>query len=76
MKSSSRFLSLSTFLDTEGVLRVRGRLRHANVSSDSKHPIIIPKSHPLTTMIVHHFHLKHQHAGLQSKEIRYHAEGM
>ena len=63
MKSSSKLLSLSPFLDPEVVLRVGGRLRHANISSDSKHLIIVPKSHPLTTIIVQHFHLKHLHAG-------------
>ena len=40
MKSSSKLLSLSPFLDTERTLRVGGRLRHANISSDSKHPIL------------------------------------
>ncbi|XP_055615223.1 uncharacterized protein LOC129761523 [Toxorhynchites rutilus septentrionalis] len=48
-----------------GILRLRGRLRHAAISEDSKHPIILPARHPLTTSIVTYYHLKNLHAGPQ-----------
>ncbi|XP_055615770.1 uncharacterized protein LOC129761939 [Toxorhynchites rutilus septentrionalis] len=48
-----------------GILRLRGRLRHAAISKDSKHPIILPARHPLTTSIVTYYHLKNLHAGPQ-----------
>lgn len=64
-KSTSRILSLNPFLDSDGLLRVGGRLRHANVSEDQKHPIILPKSHHVNTLIIKHSHITHLHAGPQ-----------
>lgn len=49
----------------DGILRIRGRLRHATISDDRKHPIILPARHPLTTAIVTYYHLKNLHAGPQ-----------
>lgn len=56
---------LSPFLDPDGIIRVGGRLRHANANEDFKHPILLPKSCVLTTLLVRHFHLNHLHAGPQ-----------
>jgi hypothetical protein len=36
---------LSSFLDPDGLLRVRGRLQHATMNEDAKHPL----SYPITT---------------------------
>ncbi|GFW89570.1 integrase catalytic domain-containing protein [Trichonephila clavipes] len=36
--------------------RVGGRLRHANVAYGHKHPILLPKRHILTDLIVRHYH--------------------
>jgi len=33
---------LTPFLDSHGVLRVGGRLKHAFLSEDERHPIIVP----------------------------------
>jgi hypothetical protein len=65
LRTSSRLLPLCPFLDSEGVLRVGGRLRNSSLSEDSKHPAIIPKKHHLTTLIIKHFHIKHLHASPQ-----------
>ncbi|XP_038117267.1 uncharacterized protein LOC119769328 [Culex quinquefasciatus] len=49
----------------DGVLRVGGRLKHAAISEDRKHPMILPARHPLTERILVHYHEKHLHAGPQ-----------
>ncbi|XP_053964178.1 uncharacterized protein LOC128867103 [Anastrepha ludens] len=64
--SSSSISSLSPFLDDFGVVRVGGRLRNSTLSFEARHPIILPKDHPLTSAIIMHFHRKNCHAGPQS----------
>lgn len=49
---SSKIISLCPFLDSNGLLRVGGRLREATLDYDHKHPIIIPKNHHLTHLII------------------------
>lgn len=66
LKCSSKILSLNPFLDEFGLLRVGGRLKHSNLDFSAKHPIIIPKSHALTKLIIMHYHLKHLHSGPQN----------
>ena len=61
----SKILALNPFLDASGILRVGGRLRHANIAYDHKHPILLPKRHILTDLIVRHYHETLLHAGPQ-----------
>ena len=58
-KSLSRFCPQT---DEAGLLRVNGRLRFADdVAYDAKHPIILPKDHPLTRLIIVHRHKRLGH---------------
>ncbi|XP_052792080.1 uncharacterized protein LOC128226231 [Mya arenaria] len=61
--ASSSLSTLSPFLDKKGVLRVGGRLTKADVLSNSKQPIIIPKKSHIALLLVRHFHEKVQHQG-------------
>lgn len=54
---------LAPFLDDQGVIRVGGRLRYASVSYDMKHPILLPKSSHLSTLLIRHYHLSFLHGG-------------
>ena len=40
-----KILSLSPFIDQNGILRVGGRLQNSNISYEKQHPIILEKSH-------------------------------
>lgn len=56
--------SLHPFLDKNKVLRVGGRLQNANnITYEKMHPIILPKSNFVTTMIIQREHLRLLHAG-------------
>ena len=48
--------NLATFLDSEGILRVGGRLQHSDLPYKAKHPAIVPAKSHLTTLIVRHVH--------------------
>ncbi|GAA6111991.1 uncharacterized protein LOC113040501, partial [Tachysurus ichikawai] len=63
---------LDAFLDQEGVLKVGGRLCNAPLPSLVIHPVIIPKDHHRTKLIISQCHenVKHQGKGLTSNEIR------
>ena len=48
--------------DEDGLLRISGRLRFADdLPHDVKHPIIIPKDHPVTRLIIENRHEKIGH---------------
>ena len=43
MKKTSAICKLDPFLDENGVLRVGGHLKHADLAAAAKHPVILPK---------------------------------
>lgn len=60
----SKLLCLNPFIDKDGLMRVGGRLRNANVNFDHKHPLILPEKHALTTLIIRYTHVQQLHAAL------------
>ncbi|XP_050746330.1 uncharacterized protein LOC127012156 [Drosophila biarmipes] len=62
----SKLLSLNPFIDAGGLMRVGGRLHNSQLDFDAMHPMILPKSHHITSAIIDHLHRKFLHAGAQS----------
>ncbi|XP_058827393.1 uncharacterized protein LOC131687333 [Topomyia yanbarensis] len=60
---------LSPFVDPDGILRVGGRLKLSEQPYLTKHPILIPSSHPFRRLVVQHYHLKLLHGGGHSARI-------
>jgi len=56
---------LVPFVDTEGVIRVGGRLRNAEINVHQQHPVLLPKKCALTNILIRHFHLTYLHVGPQ-----------
>ena len=53
----SKLLSLRPKLDDDSVMPCDGRLKHAEfLSYNVSHPIILPRKHHVTRLIVKHFH--------------------
>ncbi|XP_026012239.1 uncharacterized protein LOC113014739 [Astatotilapia calliptera] len=67
----NKLFKLDIFMDTDGLLKVGGRLQHAT-SDTFKHPIVIPKEHCTAKLIISHCHdkVKHQGKGFTINEIR------
>lgn len=65
MNSDSQVKQLYPFIDSTGVIRVGGRLTHSNLPFGKKCPILLPKAHKFTELIVNCFHEKFLHAGPQ-----------
>ncbi|KAL0871839.1 hypothetical protein ABMA27_004314 [Loxostege sticticalis] len=65
VKRTSHLLSLAPFLDDQGVLRVGGRLKHAESRLVEKHPIIIGTQNLLLPLILREAHSATLHGGPQ-----------
>lgn len=63
---SKPFRKLAPFVDSDGLLRVGGRLRKSQFSYDVKHPILLPKSHRITELIIEWTHHTNLHPGLKT----------
>lgn len=66
MEYKGKFKTLNPFIDSQGVLRVGGRLQQANIPFDQKHPILLPKNHHITNIIIYEEHLTQLHSGVQN----------
>lgn len=66
--SHSLLERLDPFVDSEGLLREGGRLQTAEFSDLVKHPLIIPSSHHIATLLVRHYHNQVAHQGCQLTE--------
>ncbi|XP_029154848.1 uncharacterized protein LOC114929767 [Nylanderia fulva] len=61
----SHLARLSPVLDDQGVLRVGGRLKHAQLPLDERHPMIIPAASWLTRLVIDSCHRRTLHGGVQ-----------
>lgn len=62
ISKGSSIISLAPFLDSDGLLRVDGRISAAQkLVCFDVHPIIIPKKSHIATLLTRHFHEKVSH---------------
>lgn len=64
VRRNSSLVTLSPFLDSDGLIRVGGRLGNALLEYQSKHPVVLPSKDPVTTLIFRYEHVRH--IGLQA----------
>ena len=58
---------LNPFLDEQGVIRVGGRLGNTETNNfQQSHPIILPKQHHISRLIIQHIHEKMGHLGRET----------
>ena len=60
---ASALVKLNPFIDTEGLLRVGGRLERADLTDEERHPVILPGSHHVTALLVTYLHNEVKHQG-------------
>ncbi|XP_058448836.1 uncharacterized protein LOC131428813 [Malaya genurostris] len=62
ISKSSAVYKLCPFLDTHGVMRMKGRVDACEfLLEDAKNPIILPRLHPVTRLILAYYHEKFHH---------------
>ena len=63
VSTKSSVYKLLPFLDDDGLIRLKTRLEMTNtLPYDTKYPILLPKDHALTKLIILEYHEKTQHA--------------
>ena len=63
LKKTSSLRTLDPVLDSDGIMRVGGRIRRANLSVTLRNPIVLPKSSHITSLIISHVHERTHHGG-------------
>ncbi|KAJ8685412.1 hypothetical protein QAD02_021205, partial [Eretmocerus hayati] len=56
VSSQSSLQKLLPFIDTNGLIRVGGRLQNSFLTESEKHPIILPKNHHVTVLLIRKAH--------------------
>ena len=62
-KQQRNMRELAPYLDEYGLLRVGGRLQRAGLSFEQTHPLILPKRHELTGLLIDSYHRTSLHRG-------------
>ena len=65
VKNSSLTVKLDPVL-RDGLFCVRGRLRHAPIEQERRHPVILPKKHHVVELMIRHYHLLSGHSGQEN----------
>ena len=61
----STLYQLGPYVDDAGIRRVGGRLRQTNLSFNEKHPVLLPKGHHVSMLILGYYHAQVHHQGRQ-----------
>lgn len=64
INKNSSLYSLNPFLDENNILRVGGRLQHADISYNQKHQIILPYGNIYTILLIEEMHRESLHGGV------------
>ena len=63
LPSSNRLSMLCPFVDATGLMKVGGRLNRLEIPPEVKHPVILPRTHRVTRMLVEWMHRRNGHVG-------------
>jgi len=69
LKQQGHFNQLTSKLglvDVDGIVRFKGRLCNSELEPDALNPIILPRNHQLTNLIVRDCHLRVHHSGVRA----------
>lgn len=65
VNANSKLVKLTPYYDeTDGLIKMRGRVQYANLNEIEKHPIILPYNSYLVKLIVEDVHRKQLHSGI------------
>ena len=56
--------NLGTFVDNEGIIRVGGRLQNAPLPYSTKYPVLLPRNHHFTALVISRAHETVKHNGV------------
>ena len=53
------------FADEKGLIRIRGRIKHANLSFEQRHPISVSTKHEMVKLMLRDLHQEQNHEGVE-----------
>ena len=56
---------LSHFIEEDGTIRVKGRLKHSSLGYNAKHPILLTAKHPVVQLLLEKAHRDNLHEGTE-----------
>lgn len=59
----NNYSGLSPFVDSDGLIRVGGRLKYSSIPYDGKHQLLVPDKHQVTLALIRKLHEEHLHVG-------------
>ena len=62
----SKLATLNPFLDDQDILRVGGKLKNSNLPYSQQNPILLTRSHLITSLIIENYHQNNYHSGIQT----------
>ena len=63
LKKTSPLSRLDPFVDSDGIIRVGGRIKYAELPDSVKHPYILPKRGQVTSLVICYYHCRIHHQG-------------
>ena len=60
---ASKLITFRPFIDSQGLLRVGGRLELGRLSYGRRHAILLPRDHEVIDLLITHEHVRLLHAG-------------
>ena len=64
VKKSSGIFKLDPIL-VDRIIQVGDGLRHSEIEPDAKHPVLLPKDHHVSHLIIRHYHRVSGHSGIE-----------
>ncbi|XP_065724482.2 uncharacterized protein [Drosophila suzukii] len=66
LRNRSQLVKLTPMIDENDLLRVGERLHQSQLSREAKHPVLLPKTHRISKLILKHEHRVNLHPGVSS----------
>ncbi|XP_065085173.1 uncharacterized protein LOC135707298 [Ochlerotatus camptorhynchus] len=62
LQKKNSLFKVSPFIDKQGVMRIHSRLGECDfIDESSRYPIVLPREHPVTTLVIRDVHLRYHH---------------
>ena len=65
LDKKDKLLQFTPFLDKDGLIRARGRLRHTKIPYSQKHPVILDSKSNIAKLIIEQAHNDCRHLGTE-----------
>ena len=65
---------LSHFIEEDGAIRMKGRLKHSNLAYNAKHPILLTAKHPVVQFLLEKGHRENLYEGTDYLRNRFQQE--